>query len=95
MESTQQVRELRTTDLALATTLRLNGYEPLKMEINDDRHGVWVFKGDGALHALAEDYHDGCAEVEPKDFNVHLARTRSQLYKFLRRQGVEPPRRPR
>lgn len=90
---TQQC-ELRTTDLALATTLRLGGYEPQRMELNDDRNAVWVFLGDGGLHKLAEDYHDGQAEVEPKDFNQMLGRTRGQLYRFLNQQGLEPPRRP-
>lgn len=88
-------RELRTTDLALATTIRLGGWEPVRMELNDDRNGVWVFSGDGELHRLAEDYHDGCAEVEPKDYNAMLGKTRGQLYRFLERQGLEPPRRSR
>lgn len=97
METTMpdQQRELRTQDLALATTLRLHGHEPIRMEVNDDRHGVWVFCGDGALHQIAEDYHDGCAEVEPKDYNQVLGRTRGELYRFLRREGIEPPRRSR
>lgn len=83
--------ELRTTDLALATTLRVHGHRPARLELNEARHGVWVFDIVDGVRELAEDYRDGCLQVEPRDYNRALGRTRGELFDFLRAQNVKPP----
>jgi Domain of unknown function (DUF5659) len=83
---------VRTTDLALATTLRVNGYLPSRLELNEARNGVWVYESSDGLPELVKDYHDGLVEVEPRDYNRALGRTRGELFDFLRAQGVKPAR---
>lgn len=79
---------LKTKDLALATTLRVEGHEPIRMEINDDREGVWVFNG--SADRLATEYHDGDSRVEPRTYNIMLRRTRDELFRFLNKNGINP-----
>jgi hypothetical protein len=79
---------MKTKDLALATTLRVHGHEPLRMELNDDREAVWVFNG--SSETVCEQYHDGRALVEPKAYNVTLRKTRDELFRFLNRNGINP-----
>ena len=62
------------------------------MELNG-RQAVWVFEGNGSLHALAEQYAAGALGVEPKQYNVTLRRTREQMFGFLRGHGIQPPHR--
>lgn len=79
---------LKTKDLALATTLRVEGHEPIRMELNDDREGVWVFNGKTDL--IAVKYHEGGCLVEPRSYNLTLRKTRDELFRFLNRNGVNP-----
>jgi hypothetical protein len=79
----------KTKDLTLATTLRVMGHEPLRMELNDDREVVWVFNG---CDQIISDYHDWKCQVEPRRYNMMLKKTRDELFKFLRRQGVRSKR---
>jgi hypothetical protein len=88
---TMMTEELRTTDLALATTLRVHGFRPTRLELNEAKHGVWVFNVVDGLAELAQDYQDGCAEVEPRDYNRALGRTRGELFDFLKTKNVKPP----
>lgn len=85
------IDELRTTDLALATTLRVHGFRPARLELNDAKHGVWVFDVVDGIAELAQDYQDGCIEVEPREYNRMLGRTRGELFDFLRTKNVKPP----
>jgi hypothetical protein len=81
---------LRTKDLALATTLRLYGHEPVEMSINGSNEGVWVFNNDAK--PVAGRYRDGEALVEPREYNRILRRTREDLFKFLGERGLGPHR---
>ena len=83
---------IRTTDLALATTLRVHGYLPTRLELNEARNGVWVYESVDGLSELVEDYHAGMCEVEPRDYNRALGRTRGELFDFLRANDIKPPR---
>lgn len=87
------MQELRTEDLAMVTYLRSEGHYHNRMELDGD-HAVWIFclDGDKHLHECVADYKDGMAEVEPREYNRVLKRVRGELFKFLRANGVKPPR---
>lgn len=77
-------KELRTSDLALATFLNLDGHSHTALEMLDKRAAVWVFNGNGEVHAAAEAYHDGTATVDPRVFMQEVREVRDELYKFLK-----------
>jgi hypothetical protein len=79
---------LKTKDLALATTLRCEGHEPIKMEMNDSREAVWVFNG--CTDQIAARYEAGEMRVEPRRYNIVLRETRGDLFKYLNKQGISP-----
>lgn len=83
------MKAIRTDDLALATTLRIRGYEPDRIEL-DGQKALWVFSGDGDLHATIRQYNAGECMVEPKRYNRVLRETRRTLFAFLRRNGLSP-----
>lgn len=83
---------MKTKDLALATTLRVEGHEPDRMEVNDDREAVWVFPRDEAVDEIVADYHAEACEVEPRAYNVTLRKTRDELFNFLRANDITPKR---
>lgn len=78
--------EFRTEDLTLAALLHYDGLSPVRME-KDNKGCVWVFdlsfEDNGQTAELIEDYRDGHAEVEPKEFVKSLAMTRKKMYRFL------------
>lgn len=86
------MEEYRTKDLALATVLRCEGIEPLRLEL-DGRTGWWVFpNGDPQLVEIERDYKKGRMEVEPRQYNRVLRRTRRDLFDFLKGKGIKQPR---
>lgn len=76
---------IETKDLALATTLRLEGHEPVRMVLRD-REAFWVF-GDLAESVVSR-YNNGRCQVEPRTYNLKLRQTRDQLFDFLNKRGV-------
>lgn len=84
---------LRTDDLALATTLRLDQIDPQRMEVRDGK-AFWVFEGHAAL-AIQKAYEAGQCRVEPRAYNLELRRVREQLFMFLRANGIHPQQRRR
>lgn len=88
--------EVRTRDLALATTLRLHDNEPARLAMcADGLNAEWIFKLDREGELLVQDYNDGMAEVEPREYNLMLRRTREQLFAFLKQHGVGPAKKRR
>lgn len=83
------MKELRTDDLALATTLRVRGFEPDGLEL-DGETARWLFIGDGELHATVRQYNAGEAMVEPRRYNRVLRETRRRLFNFLNEHGIKP-----
>jgi hypothetical protein len=80
---------LKTDDLALATTLRVRGFEPDGLEL-DGETARWLFTGDGELHATVRQYNAGEAMVEPRRYNRVLRETRRMLFNFLNEHGIRP-----
>lgn len=85
-------QEFRTQDLALATVLRCEGIEPLRMEL-EGRTGFWIFpNGDPQMVELQREYKRREALVEPLKYNRVLRATRRQLFDFLKEHGIKPAR---
>lgn len=81
------MKAIRTDDLALATTLRIRGFEPDHFELEGEKV-MWVFSGDGELHATIRAYNAGEALVEPRRYNRVLRETRRGLFTFLDSHGL-------
>lgn len=80
---------IRTDDLALATTLRIRGFEPDGLEL-EGKKALWLFTGDGDLQATIRQYNAGEALVEPRRYNRVLRETRQKLFAFLTANGLPP-----
>lgn len=80
---------LRTTDLAMAAYLQVQGMTPDGMEVvNRDRQGghpqgAWVFKETPTLRDLVNEFNDGDALVEPDEFHRQINSTRRAMFDFL------------
>jgi hypothetical protein len=83
------MKQLKTDDLALATTLRVRGFEPDRLEL-DGGTAHWVFTGDGDLHSTVRTYKASECLVEPRNYNRVLRETRQLLFKFLNEHGIKP-----
>jgi hypothetical protein len=81
------MKTIRTDDLALATTLRIRGFTQDGFEL-DGQKALWVFSGDGELHATIRQYNAGEALVEPRRYNRTLRETRRELFAFLHKHGL-------
>ena len=81
------MKPIRTDDLALATTLRIRGFEPDQFELEGEK-ALWIFTGDGELHATVRAYNAGEALVEPRRYNRVLRETRRGLFAFLHQNGL-------
>lgn len=80
---------IRTDDLALATTLRMYGFEPDWLELKG-RKALWLFAIDEELRDLIRQYQAGEARVEPRTYNKMLRETRRELFDFLTENGLPP-----
>jgi hypothetical protein len=84
-----QLPVIRTTDMAMAAYLRINGARHLTMELiefpDEDRQDQveWVYQGTPRVNNLVSDYNEGSATVEPKKFATILAIVRRELYAFI------------
>jgi hypothetical protein len=79
---------LKTKDLALATTLRVHGHEPLRMELNDDQA-----RPSGSSTVPAKTVASStttAARWSSRAYNVTLRKTRDELFRFLNRNGINP-----
>jgi hypothetical protein len=76
-------KEMRTTELALAAYLATHGHKPVRFEMMNSRSATWVYENSDGIEKLFEDFHDGCAEVEPRAFMHCLSSTRRELFAFL------------
>lgn len=83
-------RELRTSDLALATTLTARGFDPIRLEMKGEDAAEWIFNGDASVLRITRQYEAGNCQVEPRSYNLILRRTRRQLFEFLTEHGVKP-----
>jgi hypothetical protein len=81
------MKTIRTDDLALATTLRIRGFAPDGFELQGEK-AMWIFSGDGELHATIRSYNAGECLVEPKRYNRTLRETRRELFNFLQKHGL-------
>ena len=83
----EQNGSFRTSDLALATYLIMNGldYELAEDHESEDPTCVWVFQVaiDPRSTKLIKDYHSRTARVEPNRFVRIWGLTRSEMLKFL------------
>jgi hypothetical protein len=81
------MKTIRTDDLALATVLHIRGFEPDRFELDGEK-ALWVFSGDGDLHATIRQYNAGECLVEPRRYNKALRETRRALFTFLHHHGL-------
>lgn len=72
----------RTSNLALAASLRLEGFRHSGMELVD-RNVAWIFDLDGDGLGVVEDFEAGQLEVEPVGFTKSLKVVRDEMYEFL------------
>lgn len=84
----QPKRQYRCNDMALVAFLRVKGFKHRDLELFDKGNVLWVFDEEEDLLGHIEDYSDGVAEVEPRDFTQSLGHVRKGLYGFLREQGL-------
>jgi hypothetical protein len=81
------MKTIRTDDLALATTLRIRGFVQDGFELQGEK-ALWIFSGDGELHATIRAYNAGETLVEPRKYNRTLRETRRELFGFLHHHGL-------
>lgn len=79
---------IETKDMALATTLRLEGFEPERMDVRG-REAWWFFSDQAADTADRYWSNDLC--VNPLRFAKCLKETRGLLFDFLNKRGVDAP----
>lgn len=84
-----RLTEFLTDDLALATTLRCEGFEPIGMVL-EGQQGQWKFRRIDGFDEAVRDYKQGRAAVEPREFMRTLRRTRRDLFDLLKRNGIRP-----
>lgn len=69
--------------MALVTVLKINGFEPARLErVNGGCRWVYVVTTK-AFPRLLENYTGGSAFVEPKEFAQKLGLVRTEMYRFL------------
>jgi hypothetical protein len=75
----------RTSDLALASFLKMEGHEHATLEIvdGDNRSAVWMYLRNARIDKLLEDYSAGRARVEPKTFLSVTKDVRSTMFEAL------------
>lgn len=79
MEDTE---DFLTSDLALATTLNLEGIKHHRLVYKRGK-AFWCFIKSGVLVEVVADYQDGSMEVEPRGYNTMLAQVRNEMYDFV------------
>lgn len=74
-----------TEDLQLASFLNALGYSLNVLVKVEDRGpvGFFVFDYANDLYESVDDYHDGCAEIEPRSILRAQARCRKKLFSAL------------
>jgi hypothetical protein len=85
----------RTSDLAFAAYLRVNGMRHFTMEVTefpdapraDQAH--WVYMRTPRSKQLQLDYERGFARTEPRAYAKALAKVRRELYAFLEMEDSE------
>ena len=84
----------RTSDMALVAYLATLGKTHIDMELDRDPVSCyWVFNEAEGLSDDVLDYLEGSGTVEPKGFNQLMARLKEEMFKYLRRQGIDTPNR--
>lgn len=79
----------RTTDLALATYLTLEGFDLEMVQVDGEEvkpgqpQGAWECRDTGTLRDLVAEFENGEALVDPKEFQECLNATRRAMFKFL------------
>lgn len=80
--------QMTTTDLTLASYLACQGlaYEHSQdgTEVKPGQpQGAWVFKDTQHLADLVDEFNDGDALVEPKEFSTTVKRMRREMFQYL------------
>lgn len=88
---------LRVTDMSLAATLLLHGFETYTVEkYNDDPkdgRGCWVFDDPtGDAEGVVAAYDGRNVWVDPQEFQVAVAKVRKQLFSWRDRAGFSRQR---
>jgi len=74
----------KTTDMALATVLTMNGYTPRMGRVGREvEFTIACDDVDGFMEQLVEDYIDGSCRVEPKRFVRELRAVRKDVYRLM------------
>lgn len=77
----------KTTDLTLATFLRLRGCESEVIKDGERKGGspvgAWLFGDTEEVRQLVRIFERGEARVEPKEFHDSINRYREELFRFL------------
>lgn len=80
---------LRTTDLAMATYLTMEGFTPILVQAHGDvvkpghPQGAWEFKETPTLRGLVDEFREGTACVEPDGYAKLLKQVRREMFTFL------------
>lgn len=86
------VRQFRTSDMALATFLRLELYDVQEVKIDDTGTCYWYFDGVDSLHESCEAFREGIARVEPREYNRLFAVTKKERWALTDDYPKDPNR---
>jgi hypothetical protein len=76
----------RTEDMAFATVLIMNGYNPVMERRVNTSSVLWVISAedwDEGIDELCEDYARGACLVEPRRFMREIGHVRQRMYAYL------------
>lgn len=69
----------RTSDMALVAWLKMEGHSPQKVAWEGDTC-YWYFRITGTVLALCDDFAEGRALVEPKEYNRHYQQSKREFF---------------
>lgn len=74
----------RSSDMSVVTYLRVGGFEV--QDVTWEEHSnscYWIFNMSSTLMSAVEQYREGTALVNPREFNKEFSRTRGELFGHL------------
>jgi hypothetical protein len=78
----------KTEDMAMVTFLRMQSHAVQSVEWEGGHTCYWMFRVTDALLDATEDFLDGSATVEPREFSKKFSQTKKEFYDAAGRAGV-------
>ena len=69
----------RTTDMSLVTFLKMEGHTPQDI-LWEDPTCYWIFRITDSLLDAVDDYTEGAARVDPREYNREFSTTKREFY---------------